>query len=88
MGEIEGEDASVNPPLKSVQHSDASQIRGKDKASRHAAIVQGLFPHPVPYQGQGALFFIPERCGKHSLAQGQGLPDPVVLRRFQQHFCI
>ena len=88
VGEIEGKDASVNPPLKAVQRSDASQIGGEDKASRHAAIIQRLFSHPVPCQGQCALLFIPERCGKHSLTQRKGLPDPVVLRRFQQHLRI
>ena len=88
VSKIEGKNASVNPSLKAVQHGDASQVGGENKTPRHPAIVQRLFSHPVPRQGQCALFSVPERCGKHSPAQRKGLSDPVVLRRFQQHLRI
>ena len=88
VGKIKGKDASVDPPLKAVQHGDASQVGSEDEASRYPAVIQGLFSHPVPRQGQGAFLPVPEGRGEHPLTEGEGPLHAPAFRRLQKRLRI
>ena len=85
MDKIKAQNLSVDGVVKAVQSRDRPDIRGKDKALSHLAVVQRLFPDPVPEKIKALFLLIIQGNGKHPLTEADPLPHPIGLEGLQQN---
>ncbi len=85
MDEIQLKHLCVDRIVKTVQHAEAADIRGKREVPVHKPIIQRFLADPVPDERQLPCLPVKERDGKHSLAVPDRLRHTVCLDRLDQH---